>query len=447
MFSKIASHAIIKTIELFPSKDVVCIAGMTPKALFHRPGQLVIKDEAGKYVSLEDRLAEIDLRIRDCRSEMLSANNDTVKLARQDDIKELEKENENLPKQARKLIDLTGLTIVFLDTPPVELFAAIMSLLSHDRNEAEYNFTDTNNGIKTKTNVLRGFPAIIFTVAIDYSHYKRFPEIQRRFNVVNPKMSKEKYNNAVKQISIKKSIPKFVYEKVIVADSEKDKAREIIMNIQQDISEVCGGSDKISHNEIFNPYYLTISDFIPNKKAAGMSAADRFFDFISLSTLVSFSKRPRIKLIKNKDTLLQKIPLTTFDDLRKAMSLMDYNNGVRPYILEWYNEVFLRTYSAKTGPNTKNEKTEDRIAVTTKEPIDKTSEIKNVSLSVKQLLENYVYPLLNCNYISSVDSQIDHRAKIYYPVTQDNKKENNNLFQMMKTNNLSQTHKLQLQVL
>jgi hypothetical protein len=260
------THAVIKTIELFPSKDVICIAGMTPKALFHRPGQLVIKDEVGKYVNLEHRLADIDLRIRDCKSEILSTKNNIVNQTRQDDIKELEQEKKNVQMQARKLIDLTGLTIVFLDTPPVELFAAIMSVLSHDRNEAEYNFTDTNNGIKTMTNVLRGFPAIIFTAAIDYSHYKRFPEIQRRFNVVNPKMSKEKYNNAVKQISIKKSIPKFVYEKVIVADSEKDKAREIIMNIQQDISEVCGGSDKISHNEIFNPYYLTKSDFIPNSR-------------------------------------------------------------------------------------------------------------------------------------------------------------------------------------
>jgi hypothetical protein len=258
----------------------------------------VIKDEAGKYVSLEDRLAEIDLRIRDCRSEMLSANNNTVKLARQDDIEELEKEKENLPKQARKLIDLTGLTIVFLDTPPVELFAAIMSLLSHDRNEAEYNFTDTNNAIKTKTNVLRGFPAVIFTAAIDYSHNKRFPEIQRRFNVVNPQMTKEKYNNAVKQISIKKSIPKFVYEKTVVADTEKDKAREIIMKIQQDISEMCGGPDKTNHNEIFNPFYQSISECIPNRKAADMSAADRFFDFISMSVLVNFRKRPRIKLIK-----------------------------------------------------------------------------------------------------------------------------------------------------
>jgi hypothetical protein len=31
------THAVIKTIELFPTKDVICIANMTPKALFHRP--------------------------------------------------------------------------------------------------------------------------------------------------------------------------------------------------------------------------------------------------------------------------------------------------------------------------------------------------------------------------------------------------------------------------
>jgi hypothetical protein len=438
------THAVIKTIELFPTKDIICIANMTPKALFHRPGQLVIKDQAGNYISLEAGLAEIDSKIRDCESERLSTKDNNIKQALRHQIEELQQEKKNLPNQSRKLIDLTGLTLVFLDTPPVELFAAIMSLLSHDRNEAEYNFTDTNNGIKTKTNVLRGFPAIIFTAAIDYSHYKRFPEIQRRFNVVNPKMTKEKYNNAVKQISIKKSIPKFVYEKMIVADTEKDKAREIIMNIQQDISEICSGSDKISHNEIFNPYYQTISDFIPNRKAADMSAADRFFDFISLSTLVNFSKRPRIKLIKNKDTLVQKIPLATFDDLREAMSLMDYNNGVRPYILEWYDEVFLPTYNDKSRPDTKNDKTEDRIAVTTKELMEKTLEIKGISFNNQKLLENYIYPLLNCNYISSEDSQIDRRAKIYYPVN-DKKENNNNLFQKMKTNNLSQTHKLPLQ--
>ena len=434
------THAIVKTIELFQTNDVVCIAGMTPKALFHRPGQLVIKDESGKYVSLEKRRVEIELEIQKYESEIHSTNDNNLKQARQHDIKELEQEIKDLPKQSKKLIDLTGLTIVFLDTPPVELFTAIMSLLSHDRNEAEYNFTDTNNGIKTKTNILRGFPAIIFTAAIDYSHYKRFPEIQRRFIVVNPKMTKEKYNNAVKHITIEKSLPKFLYEKNVVSDTEKNKAREIIIGIQQDISNICNGPEKTSHNQIYNPFYQTISGYIPNTEASDMTAAGRFFDFISLSTLVNSRRRPKIRFIKNmSDYLVQIIPLAAFDDLKEAISLMDYNNGVRSYVLEWHNEVFLKAYNNKTDPDSKNGKTEDRLALTTKELIEKTLEFTGKSLSSKQMLENHIYPLLNCNLISSSDSQIDHRAKIYYPVRE---KKNNNLFENMQKNKLLQNYKI-----
>ena len=420
------THAIMKTIELFPNNDVICIAGMTPKALFHRPGKFVIKDDSGKYTSLEKRQEEIESEIKDLESEIASTNDSTIKQARQYQIKELQQEMKDLPKQTRKLIDLTGLTIV-LGYSPVELFAAIMSLLSHDRNEAEYNFTDTNNGIKTKTNVLRGFPAIIFTAAVDYSHNKRFPEIQRRFIIVNPKMTKEKYNNAVKQI---------------VSDTEKDKAREIILNLQQDIMELSNGPDKTSHNQIFNPYFESISGCVPNTEAADMSAADRFFDFIALSTTVNSSRRPKLKLIRKNDFLVQAIPLATFDDLKEAVSLMDNNNGIRPYILEWYNDVFLKVYNDKAELDSKNGKTEDRIAVTTKELVDKTLEIKNKSLSSQKLLENYIYPLMNSNYISSENSQIDHRAKIYYPVFASSNNKNNNLFEIKLTNKLSQNNKI-----
>jgi hypothetical protein len=123
------------------------------------------------------------------------------------------------------------------------------------------------------------------------------------------------------------------------------------------------------------------------------------------------------------------------------MSLMSYNNGVRSYVLEWYNEVFLKAYDNKTELDSKNEKTEDRLALTTKELIEKTVEIMNKSLSSKQVLENYIYPLLNCNIISSSDSQIDHRAKIYYPVKEN---KNNNLFESMQKNKLSQNYKIVL---
>ncbi len=74
-----------------------------------------------------------------------------------------------------------------------------MPLLSHDKYEVEYEFVDTSqhSGIKTKTNVLRGWPAVIFAQAIDYSRYQRWPEIQRRFIITNPKMKVEKYVDAV----------------------------------------------------------------------------------------------------------------------------------------------------------------------------------------------------------------------------------------------------------
>ena len=43
------------------------------------------------------------------------------------------------------------------------------------------------------------------------------------------------------------------------------------------------------------------------------------------------------------------------------------------------------------------------------------------TLTTKQLLESYLYPLLNQGYIDKTESLIDKRAKIYYPVI-DNKK-------------------------
>jgi len=42
-----------------------------------------------------------------------------------------------------------------------------------------------NSDIKTKTNVLRGWPVIVFAQALDFSYYKRYLEIQRRFTISN----------------------------------------------------------------------------------------------------------------------------------------------------------------------------------------------------------------------------------------------------------------------
>ncbi len=156
-------------------------------------------------------------------------------------------------KDAMKLIDLNHKALIFLDTPNHTLLEAIMSLLSHDHHEVEYHFVDNFNGIKTKTNVLRGFPTVIFTAAIDYSKYQRWPEIQRRFIVTNPKMTAEKYKESIELMGAKNGLPDFVYDATVVSQSEKNQAREIIKQLKEKILFVSERNNFASPN-VFIPF-------------------------------------------------------------------------------------------------------------------------------------------------------------------------------------------------
>lgn len=134
---------------------------MSDKALFHRQGILVIKNEVGEYEPVEDKIAEIDSQIEDYRSDISISKKRDFTQARNKQIKQLENQKRELLKDARKLIDLSHKILVFLDTPRPELFNALMPLLSHDHYEVEYEFADcTNTGIKTKNNILRGWPIV-----------------------------------------------------------------------------------------------------------------------------------------------------------------------------------------------------------------------------------------------------------------------------------------------
>jgi hypothetical protein len=230
------SYVLHKVGENFPQEDVMFVAGMTDKALFHRSGKLVVKNDVGEYESIEERILKIDSDIDDKQNEISTTKDSNLKQALQNQIKELQTEKKDLGKSARKLIDLSHTTIVFQDTPSLGLLSALMPLLSHDKFEVEYEYVDTHNGIKTKTNVLRGWPAVILSQAIDDSHYKRYPEIQRRFIITNPKMSAEKYSDAIDLIGDKYGLPDFAYQEEIVDDADKEKTKRTIRELKNKIS-------------------------------------------------------------------------------------------------------------------------------------------------------------------------------------------------------------------
>jgi hypothetical protein len=161
-----------------------------------------------------------------------------------------------------------------LDTPQVELFNGLMPLLSHDRYEVEYEYADsTNTGIKTRNNVLRGWPAVIFAQAIDWSKYQRYPEIQRRFIITNPKMTREKYAAAIDLAVDRFGLPDIMYQQKIVSDIDKEKTRQIISQIKECMLFLC---DRIKpgKNNIFLPFRQALKPQLPKQKAFGSTGVD-----------------------------------------------------------------------------------------------------------------------------------------------------------------------------
>jgi hypothetical protein len=390
---------------------------MSDKALFHRPGVLVIKNENGEYQSIEDKVAEIDSEIEDKQSEVYTTNDPNLKKGLKSQINSLQEKKKDLTKDAMKLIDLNHKALIFLDTPNHTLLEAIMSLLSHDRHEVEYQFVDNFNGIKTKTNVLRGFPTVIFTAAKDYTKYERWPEIQRRFIVTNPKMTPEKYKESIELMGAKNGLPDFVYDATVVSEKEKNQAKEMIKELKKKILYISERNNFGSPN-VFIPFIESIEKSLPTDKASDMTTAHRLYNHMTLLPVVNIDKRPRLVTRSEGDPMPKTCPFATFEDLQESIYLMEYSDGVRPYILEWYNEVFLVKFNDNRDNNKEAGNIDENggIGLTTKELVDATFRIKGRKFSTQQICENYIVPLINACYIDKIENKKDRRSYLFYPV-------------------------------
>ena len=84
------NYVLRKVAENFPKEDVMFLAGMTDKALFHRAGKLVVKNESGGYDEIEGLIKEYDSRIEDIQSELANTNDGILKQGLKAQIKTVE---------------------------------------------------------------------------------------------------------------------------------------------------------------------------------------------------------------------------------------------------------------------------------------------------------------------------------------------------------------------
>lgn len=431
------THVLMKVSDLFPEKDVQFIADMSDKAIFHKNGYLGIKNEDGEFDNVEGKLSNLKESLDSKTYELKKANegDSLAKKELKEEIDEIQKQINAIRDKAVKVIDLNHKILIFLDTPKKGIFEALMSLLSHDKFAVEYHYVDTSSktGIVTKINVLMGWPAVIFAQAIDFTSHHRYHEIQRRFSITNPRMDSEKYHSAVMSIIQKNCIPDFVYQLKVVSDEEKNEAREIILNIRDDLLSI-SSHIRPGKNNTFIPYSHLINNLLAkNNTAQDMTFVNKLLNIINLLTNINIKKRPSLEIKPIFSSNSYHIPMALYSDLYESLSLFSNSiGGVRPYVLDWYRNIFLNLYGSKSEPNSKYKNgeviSEERIAVTSQELIDKTNEIMKKHYTSKNILEEFLYPLLNLGYIDSLSSLIDKRANIYFPVLEISNEKSINLF-------------------
>lgn len=121
-----------------------------------------------------------------------------------------------------------------------------------------------------------GWPIIIFAQAKDFSHYKRYPEIQRCFIITNPKMSKEKYEAAIDLIAKKFSFPSYVYEELVISQREKFVAGEIIKQLRQEMLDLSISVELGSNNVVVHLWEI-LKNKLDKDNAGDMTNAYRLY--------------------------------------------------------------------------------------------------------------------------------------------------------------------------
>jgi hypothetical protein len=395
------TYAITQTIQkFFPKEDIWLIGSMSPKALIRQNGVLVDSNNE----LLEPKIRELKVKIKECD--------------RDDDLNQktyLESELSKLYQTGKWLIDLHGKILVFLEPPHPDVWEIIKSILSHDSWEIEHPYVDAD--LKTKNIVTRGWPVCIFCSAKDESKWDIWPEVQSRFIIVSPNMSEEKYLESNRLTFQKLGLPDFVQQEIIVSDAEVDLSRKCILCLKQRISRLCPisyiQSEYKPYNPVLIPYHEYLAESLPHHRGSAMRAAVQIGSLLDIVTLTRsrfmFDFEIEKMIIARPEDLVEVLRITT------NMTNSNYSN-LPGHKVKFLKEIFRPVYESKSSPDSKDDKNERIVAVTSKELCDFYKKQKGRGITTDNLKKQYLNELLVNDVIGEAKSEIDGRQHIYYPL-------------------------------
>lgn len=401
------TYAVTRTMSVFPKEDVWNIGNMSTKVLVRQKGMLVDPNNN----PIQDTVKKLRKEIR------LLGNGKKNMEAKQEAIEELDA----LLETSKTLIDLSAKVLVFLEPPQHELWNLLKPILSHDLVEIEFPYVDRTDkdGIITKKVVVRGWPACIFCSARDESAWEVWPEIQSRFLITSPNMNKEKYFESNVLIGQKKGLPNLMKQHVIVSDKDLENAKQSVKFLKQQIKD-CYTANNSSYdmntNAVWIPYGGILSEVLPSSKGSDNRVTDRIFSFLNVISLAKGHLRK--KLLYGPENQKERLVISSLDDLAEVLHITQNVSGMPTHKLQFFREIFVPLYNSKETLDVSPDgnKTEKRIAVTTRQLADYHKQVTAKALTNDAVRKIYLEELENNGYIDKEESELDKRVKIYWPI-------------------------------
>ena len=404
------SYLTNKVAGYYPDQHVQILGGASNKAFQHKQGELVIKDEdTGKYKPVEPLIEELEEQAQAL---------DPQKHGKE--IKTIEKEIKSLRKNSHKLINLDDTIIVIQDTPQEGLLSNLMSLISQDgEKDQEYMFVDDK--LQGASNIIHGMPTIFYTRVLDDSRNTRSEEIFRRFINVTPSATKEKVQEANRITFKRYGLLPEEYGDQVVSRDDKQRAKMIvgdIVDLLKDHTKHLGAKE----SGVRILFEETLSHAMPCNDVFQMTVSDRMARYLAIITKVKMSSRPRF---------VHKItgafyPISTFDDLKEAFSLMEMGgSNIRPYLVVMYNEVIFPLCSQIDEPRVDKNEHGDIIAkerykgLRVQEIIEGAKDILHFTISAKEMYNKYLTPMVELGLINWQKSELKGSEKIFMPANVD----------------------------
>jgi hypothetical protein len=243
-----------------------------------------------------------------------------------------------------------------------------------------------------------------------------WPEVQSRFLVISPNIVPEKVLEGNILIGQSMSLPDRIKHRIIVSQHEKELATRCAGYLTQQVKTRMTQEPDNQRQLFWIPFGMILSAALPSEKGTDNRVTMRIFSFLKMVTILRAHLRFRLKYW-DEDLVIPAIA-----DLHETLHIMQNLSGIPNYKLSMYDDFYLPCYREKYKrqngePDVSSDgKNETVFGLSNREFCEYYREKTGKILPTRNFRETYIEEWLNNGLIEEVDSIINGKQKIYYPI-------------------------------